>query len=79
MEFISKLIFIKIVLQAVRRFKNVEIKKRDWKDCDKKEEIRKIAKKLDIALMVSFTLLLKIKGFISFSEGIRWKHLPEMA
>ena len=78
MEFISWFIFIKIVLQAVKRFKSVAIKKRDWKDCDKEEEIRKIAKKLDISLTVSFTLLLKTKGFISFSEGIRWKHLPEM-
>ena len=51
MELIHWLIFIKIVLQAVKRFKKVVIKKKeigkacDKKDRDKKEEIKKDCKK----------------------------------
>ena len=42
MEFIRQLIFIKIVLQAVKRLKNIVIKKKKIdKDCDKKEEVKK--------------------------------------
>ena len=45
MGLIHWLIFIKIVLQAVKRFKKVVIKKEIGKACDKKEEIKKDCKK----------------------------------
>ena len=41
MRFIRWLIFIKILLQAVKRFKKIVIKKKIEKDCGKKEEIKK--------------------------------------
>ena len=47
MEFIRWLIFIKIVLQAVKRFKKVLIIEKDCdkKGCDKKEKIKKDCEK----------------------------------
>ena len=51
MKYIGWLVFIKIVLQAVKRFKKGVIKKKrlkkdyDKKDFDKKEEIKKDCEK----------------------------------
>ena len=47
MRFIRVLIFIKIVLQVVKKFKKIVIIKKDCdkEDCDKKEEIKKDCEK----------------------------------
>ena len=47
MEFIHLVIFIKIALQVVKRFKKTDKKERIEKDCDKKEEIEKHCDKKD--------------------------------
>ena len=50
MKFISSLIFIKIVLQVVKRFKKAVIKKKGLKKIViKKKRLKKIAKRLHVS------------------------------